>query len=257
MHISKYCTQCRGLSGYRKCNQPQTRRLSMALGSSPAAGCTQHKSTMKCGHLVVLKRTRTFYDPGAESGLESYDKSNILLRLKVRAVWFWKKEGAHGWCTSGGKNCETEGIDRLSSENLRWLLRNKSWIFHKRSQDFLMQMWIKKRVYLQHPASRGQCTESHWEYKYIHSHLNFNKGWIKELRTKIKDIICVYECEPLTVAREAGMLWFTVQFSTATVSVSIKPPILTRCNNFFCFITNFGGLPFDESAARSCYMSQW
>lgn len=37
---------------------------------------------------------------------------------------------------------------------------------------------------------------------------------------------------------QAGLQWFTVQFSTAPVSVSIKSPILTSCNNFFCFITN-------------------
>lgn len=53
--------------------------------------------------------------------------------------------------------------------------------------------------------------------------------------------------------------WNTVIYCpifNAPVSISIKSPILTPGNNFFCFITNVA-LLFDKSAARSRYNSRW
>lgn len=98
--------------------------------------------------------------------------------------------------------------------------------------------WVA--VYLQLHL-RQQHTKMTCLKKSIHSRWNFSKGGKKkEIKVEITDTICQYQYEPLTIASEAGMQWFTIQFSTATVSVSIKPPILTRCNNFFCFITNVG-----------------
>lgn len=142
------------------------------------------------------------------------------------------------------------------SENLQWRRRSKNGVWGYVFELTLNLRMIYLRLYFctysSWPvggsvfATAASCVDNNTQHWHVWKR---NKSTVirilakvekKEIKVKTTDTNCQHQYEPPTVASEAGMRWFTVQFSTAAVSVSIKPPILTRCNNFFCFITNVG-----------------
>lgn len=107
-------------------------------------------------------------------------------------------------------------------------------------------------------------TSTGWKYRHDYRNANEKKVSVMTNQSKTRPKKNPKQNNYLSISvkasseqqASAGTRWFTIQFSAAPVSVSIKSPILTLGNNFFCFITN-AALLFDKSAARSWYNSQW